>query len=308
MKSKENLTLSPDKTVLHTRLAAQIIEHIRQMSLEPGAHISAQSVADALGVSRSPVNGAFAVLREKGVLRHEVKRGHFVTDGNCNDVPVDLSQVDELSQTYFRIAEDVLSGDLPAAVSEAALRERYGLKQSDLRVLLSRMQQEGWIERRQGYGWRVTEMLQTPDALEQTYRLRAALEPAALLEPSFRIDPAVISRLVDTERGLLSGEIDIASIDILYARGVTFHETLARASGNQYMLDALRRVNQIRRLIAYRSMVNRERYYRQAEEHLEILFLVQKGAMPEAAVAMRHHLGTVMLNLNEIEPLLRKRQ
>ena len=84
----------------------------------------------------------------------------------------------------------------------------------------------------------------------------------------------------------------------------TFHETLARASGNPYMFDALHRVNRIRRLLAYRSMLVRDRYYRQAREHIEILELLRRGLNAEASVAMRHHLSSVVLNLEEIKPIL----
>src|SRR5256885_8984978 len=50
----------------------------------------------------------------------------------------------------------------------------------------SRISQEGWIERKPGYGWTFAAMLTTPDSLLQSYRLRMALEPAALLEPGYR--------------------------------------------------------------------------------------------------------------------------
>lgn len=292
---------------LPEQIAAQIAARIHEASLPRGAHLSAQSLADRFGVSRSPVQKALELLAAERIVRHETQRGYFVT----GERPAEASTrrpPDPLAATYFRIAEDRLRGVLPAVVSEVALRDRYALGQSDLRALLTRMQREGWIHRRRGYGWQFHEMLGTPDALVQTYRLRAALEPAVLTEPGFAIAPVVLERLMDVERRLLDGEIETAGTDALYQRGVTFHETLAQASGNPYMLDALRRVNRIRRLLAYRSMSDRQRYYKQAQEHLEILSLVARGCMAEAAVAMRHHLGTVMVNLQQIEPLLRSPQ
>lgn len=289
---------------LPEQIAGQIVTHIRDASLAPGAHMSAQSLADRFGVSRSPVQKALALLVADKVVRHEPQRGFFVT-AQASVMVARSVTTDPLADTYMRIAEDRLRGDMPAVVSEAALRERYGVTQADLRVLLSRMQREGWLHKRRGYGWQFHEMLTTPDGLEQTYRLRAALEPAMLLEPGFLLAPKVLERLIQVEKQMLEGEIDTASIDALYARGVTFHESLAEASGNPFMLDALRRVNQVRRLLAYRSMIDRRRYYGQAREHLEILTLISRGCMMEASIAMRHHLGSVMINLQQIEPLLR---
>lgn len=305
---REGLQISDDfalrsaATPLHQQLAGQILRYLHGRRIAPGTHLSAQSLANEFHVSRSPIHGALRLLGEQGVLKHKPQRGYFVSD---DALPAEPPEVDALSEVYLRIAEDRLQGRLPQSVSEAALRERYGISSADVKSLTGRMLQEGWIERRRGYGWRFGEMLTTPDALAQTYRLRAALEPAALLEPTFRISAATLDSLAETEQRFLDGEIETAASDTLYARGVVFHETLAKASGNPYIFDALRRVNQIRRLLAYRSMTTRKRFYKQAAEHLEIVELIRRGRNDEAAVAMRHHLGTVVLNLQEIEPLLR---
>ncbi|MFT7028491.1 MAG: DNA-binding GntR family transcriptional regulator [Paracoccaceae bacterium] len=288
---------------LHALLARQIMDHVRDRQVPAGAHLSAQELADELGVSRSPILQALRLLAEQGLARHAPRRGFFLTEAP-DAAPLSSPARDAGADAYFRIAEDRLSGALPDTVSEALLRERYALSQAELQSLLTRMVREGWIERRKGYGWRFSAVLTTADALVQTYRLRAALEPAALLEPTFSIDGATLDRLAAIEKRLLDGEIETASSDALYDRGVAFHETLARASGNPWMFDALHRVNQVRRLLAYRSMGDRQRYYKQCAEHLEIIDLIRRGRNDEAAVAMRHHLGTVIVNLQEIAPLL----
>ena len=300
-----NLTyLNRTSDTLPDQIATQIMAYIRDTPLTPGAHMSAQFLADRFGVSRSPVQKALAQLVAEKVVRHEPQRGFFVT-GEGLIGSSDSAPADPLADIYLKIADDRLRGDLHDVVSEAALRERYEVTQADMRLLLLRMQREGWLHKRRGYGWQFHEMLTTPDGLEQTYRMRAALEPAMLLEPGFSISQKVLNRLVDVETRMIDGEIDTASIETLYARGVNFHESLAEASGNRFMLDALRRVNQVRRLLAYRSMVDRRRYYNQAHEHLEILNLIANERMTEASVAIRHHLGSVMISLQNIEPLLR---
>ncbi|PHP65810.1 GntR family transcriptional regulator [Zhengella mangrovi] len=291
---------------LSDQLADQIEHYLHDAAVPSGNHISAQALADRFHVSRFPIQKALKILTEKGVVTHEPRRGYFVAEPGAHGTATDeTATADPLSEIYFRIGEDRLSGKLPQSVSEKLMRERYDLSQANLKSLLNRMLSEGWIERRQGYGWRFHDMLTTPDALVQTYRMRAALEPAALLEPTFHIDMRTLARLGETEQRLLDGEIETASSDALYSRGVVFHETLARASGNPYIFDALQRVNRIRRLLAYRSMINRERYYKQAAEHLEIVNLISRGLNAEASVAMRHHLGTVMTNLIQLEPILR---
>ena len=287
---------------LSSMLANQIVEHLRGQGSSLGDHVPAQQLADILGVSRSPVVKALKLLEGQGVVRRVPQRGYFLARADTAAAPADTHRT--LDSTYFQIAEDRLNGDIPDVVSESVLRSRYGVTRGELSTLLVRMLREGWIERRKGYGWRFSAMLTTSDALEQTYRLRAALEPAALLEPSFNIDGVTLDRLEDAERGLLAGEIETAPPDAIYQRGVLFHETLARASGNPYFVDSLHRVNQVRRLLAYRSMVARHRYYKQSEQHLEILALLRRGHRAAAANAMRHHLSSVVLNLQALGPVL----
>ena len=99
-------------------------------------------------------------------------------------------------------------------------------------------------------------MLTTPEALLQTYRVRMALEPAALLEPGYRLEPAAIERLRATEVELLDGALETIPPDALHERGVRFHESIVGACRNPFFLDALRRINRVRRLLSYRSMVD----------------------------------------------------
>ena len=97
-------------------------------------------------------------------------------------------------------------------------------------------------------------MLTTPDSLLQSYRLRLALEPAALLEPGYRLDPKVLERCRAAEMHLLNGGIETDTADQLHDRGVRFHESLVEASGNPFFVDKIRRVNRVRRVLSYRSM------------------------------------------------------
>ena len=136
-------------------------------------------------------------LEEQGVVRRERNRGFFLALPH-DRIPAELlaeaatGDQDLTEAIYFRIAEDRLRASLPESVTEAALRTRYGLSKAQLAAVLNRISQEGWIERKPGYGWTFAAMLTTPDSLLQSYRLRMALEPAALLEPGYRLDRAVL--------------------------------------------------------------------------------------------------------------------
>jgi DNA-binding GntR family transcriptional regulator len=292
----------PPRDQLSDRLARRLPQYLQDEGMKPDDHLSVQKLADAFNVSRSPITAALALLTQSGLVRHEARRGYFLAQAPQSPSPGRIE--DPLSQIYFQLAEDRLDGKLSDAISENLLRERYDLSKADLRSLLHRIMQEGWIEPRPGYGWSFSPMLTTPDALVQTYRLRAAIEPAALLEPDFNIDRRTLDHLAEVEQRLMNGEIETISSDDLYQYGVDFHETLAAASGNPYFLDALKRVNRIRRLLAYRANLTRTRFRKQVPEHLEIIDLMRRGRNGDAAVAMQHHLGSVIVNLQDLQPSL----
>lgn len=290
-------------------LIAQLITMMRAEDWPVGTHLRAQALADRLRVSRTPVNEALELLESRGVLRRERNRGYFLALP-ITQAPQDLlstvgaAEPDAVSSAYFRIAEDRLRGQLPDDVSEAALKARYQLTTAQAVAVLTRIAQEGWIERKPGYGWTFITMLTSPDSLLQSYRLRLALEPAALLEPGYRLDPQVLASCRAAELRLLNGGIDTAEADQLHDRGVNFHESLVEASGNAFFIDTIRRVNRVRRLLSYRSMRDRKRYDEHCHQHLQILDLLERERNEEAAVAMREHLGSTLRNLQNIRELL----
>ncbi|WP_414475361.1 GntR family transcriptional regulator [Microvirga sp. M2] len=293
------------KRELTEGLAAQILEHIRGGGLSEGTHLTAQELSERFSVSRFPIGQALQLLAAKGVLTHRPNRGYFVCDiGNASPESLGLAARDDTTSAYFRIAEDHLHGRLPDPASEAHLKETYGVTKAQLNTVLGRIAQEGWAERRPGYGWSFSPMLTTPESLEQTYRVRLALEPAALLEPTYRLDPDVAARCREAELRLLAGAIETDSADALHERGVRFHEAIIGASGNPFFLEAVRRINRVRRLLSYRSMVDRRRYRQQCEEHLEILDLLEQRKNEEASQALRRHLQHTIGNLQKIRPIL----
>lgn len=292
-------------------LPSQILQLLRTEGLEVGAHLPAQWLADRLRVSRSPVNQALEQLHGQGLVRREPNRGYFLaTDPAQADVAPAATaggpQDNLVTRTYFRLADDRLRGELPDTFTEAMLRRRYGLAPAQLQAVLTRIADEGWGRKKPGYGWEFSPMLTTPESLLQSYRLRLAIEPAALLEPGYRLERAVLERCRAAELHLLAGGIETDSADQLHERGVRFHESLVEGSGNPFFIDTMRRVNGVRRLLSYRSMQDRSRYQEHCRQHLHLLDLLERERNEEAAQAMREHLGSTLRNLARISEILKQ--
>jgi DNA-binding GntR family transcriptional regulator len=287
-------------------LAARILKHIQEAELQPGTHLTAQQLAEVFSVSRFPVSQALSLLADRRAVVHERNRGYFVGSDTQSPEAVGLSTHDKVSEAYFQIADDHLNGRISDPVSEAFLRDRYDLTKAQLAAVMNRIAAEGWGERRGGYGWSLSPMLTTPESLEQTYRVRLAIEPAALIEPSYRITQEAIDRCRAAELRLIRGAIKSDSADKLHERGVRFHETIVGASGNPFLLDTVKRINRLRRLLSYRSMLDRSRYREQCEEHLYILDLLEAEKNEEASEALRQHLAHTLRNHERIRSVLER--
>ena len=290
-------------------ITTQILDLIKAEGLQVGSHLPAQLLADRLRVSRSPINEALALLAEKGVLKRETNRGYFLmrsVDTPAGDLAekLGIDESDVITDVYFRIADDRLKGLLPQEFTETLIKQRYGLTPAQLHAVLGRIAHEGWAEKKPGYGWIFSSMLTTADSLLQSYRLRLALEPAALLEPNYRLAPEVIARCRAAEKHLLDGGIETDSAAALHDRGVRFHESLVEASGNAFFIDTIRRVNRVRRLLSYRSMQDRTRYKQHCKQHLHLLDLLERERNEEAAEAMRAHLTSTLRNHAKIRDIL----
>lgn len=278
---------------LTPQIAARILEHVREQGFPRGQHLAAQTLADTFRVSRAPVAAALGQLEALGVVRSETNRGYFLEMSALElaGLSLELPQpVEAEDERYFAIAGDRLDGRLPERVSENELMRLYGMKRSAVVKVLHRIAEEGWIERLPGNGWAFRPVLTSREAYEQGYLFRAAIETEALLVPTFLIDPEVARRLRAEQQDLLDGGHARMSRDHIFQLNASFHETLVGFSGNEFFVDAVKRVNRLRRLAEYKITVDRSRLPNQAREHLRILDLIEAGAMTEASQFLRRHI------------------
>lgn len=277
---------------LSQRISRRLLQDIAAGSIEAGQHLGAQQLADRYGVSRTPVREAMNILEANGFLIRQENRGYFVAETDRETLTEVLDQQPEsLNDAYHRLAEDWLTGRLPEEVTEQFLRQHYSWSKAWVNDILVRAAREGWIERKEGYGWRFLPVANTPEAFDEIYRFRMAIEPAAMLEPSFELDRKILAEQRRIQEGMLEMDFSAVPAESLLENGALFHEELIKLSGNPYFLLALQRVNRMRRLMEYRAEVNHERLVEQCTEHLEILGLLEAGNTVDASYRMRQHLS-----------------
>ena len=278
---------------LARKTAHEILVMIQSGDIQPGDHLRSQLLADRFGVSRSPVREAMHLLSDDGVLEQRKNRGFFVTDKEPSRIARLVqasSQSLEDQDVYRRIAEDWLTDAIEQEVTELFLQTRYNLTKAELKDILLRATREGWAEPKKGYGWRFLPVAKTPQAFEQIYRLRMAIEPAAILEPTFTADRRRLTELRDVQQRLLDTGLQSLRAELLLDAGFDFHESLIQLSGNHFFYMSLVQANRMRRLLEYRAKLDAERLYSQCQQHIEIIDLLAAGELIEASFGLKKHL------------------
>jgi DNA-binding GntR family transcriptional regulator len=288
--STRSATVAKGTQVLANRLASDILAHLHEQALPKGAHLTEQELADRFRVSRTPIRKALEVLCAMGVVTKERDRGYFLEKPAAGGALTPARDDESEDALYFRIAEDRLAGALPASFTEADLMRRYGVSRVQIASLLQRMAHEGWVERLPARGWSFTPILESPRAYERCFRFRALIELAAITEPDYHLDPDVIARCRAEQRAMLDGGLLRYSRAETFEIGARFHEIIVSGAQDPFLLDAIQRINRLRRLLDYRTQRDRKRLIQSCKEHLELLAMIEKRDMKAASAFLRKHL------------------
>ena len=278
-------------TPLQTRVAREIIALARREDLSIGDRLAESLLAEKIGTSRTPVNAALHHLATLGVVYYDANRGFFMAQP-ARDVTEVAEQFfkEPDDPLYLKIADDRLARRLPDVVSEADLMRQYDVSRSELRRVLSRMQEEGWLERQVGHGWQFMPMIDSVDAYEESYLFRAAIEPTGIMSPTFKANRVELEELRRRQEFIAgSGYLTMNSVELFEANS-EFHETIAKWSGNRFIAQSVRRMDRLRRLVEYRQARARKPRQGQAKEHLAILDAIAQHDLLKAATLLREHI------------------
>jgi len=283
----------PRASALRLDLAAQIAELIRAEDSAPHTPLREENLAARLGVSRTPIRGALKLLQKSGHVYYKENAGVFVApfakERAPFSVPADASPAEKL---YRRILADRGRRALPDRVSEAELLARYKVPRSLLSRVLIRIHGEGIIDRRRGHGWEFQPLLDTPDAIAESFRFRAMIESAAVLEPGFKADLAEVRRVRELHKRFVAAKASSRTANEFFEMNARFHEMIASFSGNRFVLQAIEQMDRLRKFQELASFTADSRALVQScKEHLTILDAIEKGDREWASALMRRHLS-----------------
>ncbi|GAB7272997.1 hypothetical protein DZS_43940 [Dickeya ananatis] len=135
---------------------------------------------------------------------------------------------------YRQLAERRITRQLPEQFSEMELMLEFSVTRPVLRKVLLRCQQEGWLEHMAGQGWRTLPVIDSVEAYEESYALRAIIEPAGLLSATFHITPHMLAHCRRQQEYLAEdGYLTMTAME-MFDTSSGFHDTLAVCSGNRF--------------------------------------------------------------------------
>ncbi len=278
-------------SALQLELADRIGKEIRDGTLPVGAHLTEESFGARYGVSRTPVRAAFKLLAERQMIEYRANAGYFVSRGGAevdlDDLTTGSLTVDEL---YKEIVVDRIHDRLPEAVTEKELLGRYPAPRSLLTKTLMRMASEGLIVKRTGHGWQFMPSLGGSQAMAESYRFRMIVECSSFLEPTWKVETALLQRVKDAHQRVLDTPDYLPSSGEFFALNAAFHEMVARFSGNRYIVQAMQQQNNLRRLDETAAYYRTLRVKASCAEHLGIIEAIEQDDRELAAALMRHHL------------------
>lgn len=279
-------------TALRTDLRRLIENFIRENSLKAGEKLVTSSLAREFRVSRTPVEAALGALAAEGIVERRSAGGYTLVRTPAAAPPEHDGDSDDTAALMIEIARLRRSGEL---ASETSTREIVRLTGQPLAVVqrtLNRLEELGSIERKMGYGWAFANLADAATRAESNRFRQIGREPRP--DCSSRVSGLTsIGRRISApqhEKILQETWAPHSSPVRFFEMNAAFHEGLAVASGNRFVLDCIRRQNQVRRLFNYDWLYGFDRVVQNSREHLAMLDCLQAGDREMASLLMRRHL------------------
>lgn len=253
----------------------------------PGTPVTEAALAARLSVSRTPLRGALRLLEQAGITARQ-GRAMVVADPS-RDLPEDAAR-DPAEALATELVRAHSEGMLQGPLREADLMRQLNQPRGVVARALGRLERLGVVGRNPAQGWHFTPGLTSMEDRVAAYRFRLVVEPAALLEPGYRLDPGFArSMRVGHEAVLARPWRDRDAVD-LFEMNAAFHVGLAAGSGNRFFVDTVEAQNRLRALRNAEWRFGAERAHASCREHLRVLDALEAGNPPRAAALLVEHL------------------
>lgn len=253
----------------------------------PGSPVAEAVLAGRLAVSRTPIRAALRLLEEAGIT---ARRGRLMVLADpARELP-EAEVRDPIDALVSAIARARAEGRLGDVVREADLMREFGQPRGMVARGLARLGTLGVVVRNPAQGWHFAAALAGDEERVAALRFRLVVEPAALREPGYALDPGFARAMRDAHEAMLARPWRDIDAVRLFEMNAAFHLGLAQGSGNRFFIDAVEAQNRLRALVNTDWRFGDSRAHDSCREHLAVLDALEAGSNGKAARLLEDHL------------------
>lgn len=276
-------------TRLQQDLLFKVIATLKAENAKAGTSLNESSLAQQFDVSRTPIRSVLKHLSSQGITKAIPNKGFVlqVDAESIEETGQNTSQQSREDQLYLRVLIDLFFGVLGFSFSEKELQQRYDANRGEMQNVMRLLENDAIFRRSPGYKWQIDGVLNTLERHTESYRCRLIFEPAALLEPSWRLDRTALEscrarhiKAIEEPKEVTAGQ--------LFNLSVEFHELLAACSGNRFLLGIMQQHNRLRKATDLVSMYFQSSVSTSCQRRLDIIELLLEGNNQAAAVKLTH--------------------
>lgn len=191
------------------------------------------------------------------------------------------------------LAAAVISGRMPPGTvySVPTLAAQFGVSATPVREAMLELERRGFVTPMRNKGFKVTEVDRA--VLEQIVDARGYLEPEAMRRLAVTFDPTASAIHRERADRIVEGAQN-EDLDAYLAADHEFHLGLTELLGNPLLVTIVADLRQRTRLVGLQALLHTDELSASAQEHHEILDLLERRDAKGVRTLMRRHIGHVV--------------
>ena len=192
-----------------------------------------------------------------------------------------------------QIRRQIILGHYPpgSPLREQALQAEFRCSRAPIRDALHLLERSGLVTHEPRYGFRVRCV--SAAEVRQIYEVRALLERHAVEGLEGRVTPALLEEL-RAHNGRMRQHREALDVENYIAANLAFHAALRRHLENGPLERAIHAVHELAEPLRHALLVRSLNRSQAAEEHDQIIELLEQNRIGEAGEAMQRHVFTGM--------------